>query len=98
MFTPEHPMNLHIEHRPEHGRFLAIVDGHECVADYQIANGVMALTHTGVAPQLQGRGIAAALVQAALDYAQAQGFKVDPVCSYARLYMRRHLATLALLA
>lgn len=91
-------MKLQIEHRPEHGRFLAVVDGHECVADYRLADGVMALSHTGVPAQLQGRGIAAALVRAALDHAHAEGLKVDPICSYARAYMQRHPATRALLA
>ena len=91
-------MNLKIEHRPELGRFLAVVEGHECVADYRLISGVMALTHTEVPLAVQGRGIAAALVQAALDHAQTHGLKVDPVCSYARVYMRRHPATLALLA
>ena len=91
-------MNLQIEHLPERGRFQAVVDGHTCVADYRLANGVMAITHTEVDPQLEGRGIAGALVQAALDHAQANGLKVLPLCSYARAYMRRHPETATLLA
>ena len=91
-------MNLSIEHLPERGRFQAIVDGETCVADYRLADGVMAVTHTEVAPRLEGRGIAGALVQALLDHAQAKGLKVRPLCSYARAYMRRHPETAALLA
>ena len=91
-------MNLQIEHLPERHRFRAIVDGQECVADYRLADGVLHITHTEVAPRLEGRGIAGALVRAALEHAQAEGLKVNPVCSYARAYMRRHPETAALLA
>ena len=98
MSTPPSAMNLQIEHLPERGRFRALVDGHECVADYRLTNGVLHITHTEVAPRLEGRGIAGALVRAALEHAQAEGLKVNPVCSYARAYMRRHPETAALLA
>ena len=50
----------------------------------------MRMTHTGVPAALEGRGIAAALVKEALTWAQAQGLKVDPICSYVRVYIRRH--------
>ena len=91
-------MNLQIEHLPEHGRFQTRIDDRLCVADYRLADGVMTVTHTEVPPALQGRGIAAALVQALLDHAGAQRLKVRPLCSYARAYMRRHPESAALLA
>lgn len=71
--------------------------GHRCVAVYRLIDGVMWMTHTEVPPPLEGRGIAAALVQAALDHARAQGWKVRPACSYVRVYMRRHPETQDLL-
>jgi predicted GNAT family acetyltransferase len=37
-----------------------------------------------------GRGIAAELTRAALETAEAAGWTVVPVCSYAAAYMRRH--------
>jgi hypothetical protein len=85
-------------HQLEHMRFVAEVDGHPCEAVYRMIDGEMWLTHTGVHPSLQGRGIAAALVRAALDHARAQGLKVRPACSYVRAYMRRHPDTQDLLA
>ncbi len=91
-------MNLQIEHRPEQGRFQAMVEGHACVADYRLADGVLTITHTEVAPPLSGRGIAGALTQAVLAHAGAQGLKVRPLCSYARSYMQRHPETQSLLA
>ena len=91
-------MTFAIEHLMECGRFQTHVDGETCVADYRLQDGVMLITHTGVPPRLQGRGIAAVLVQAALAHARAQGLKVNPLCSYARVYMQRHPPTQDLLA
>ena len=90
-------LNLAIEHLVGRQRFRAIVEGEACVAGYRLREGVMVIVHTEVAPRLNGRGIAGALVQAALDHAQAHGLKVNPVCSYAATYMHRHPATLVLL-
>ena len=92
------PTPLHIEHRPDQGRFQTVVEGERCEADYRLHNGVITITHTGVPPRLEGRGIAGALVQAALDHARGHGLKAAPLCSYARAYMQRHPETLSLLA
>jgi predicted GNAT family acetyltransferase len=81
---------LNIVHKPEIGRFEAIVDGHQCEADYQLDGRTMRMTHTGVPRELEGRGIAAALVETALTWAREQGYKVVPLCSYVRRYIGRH--------
>jgi uncharacterized protein len=91
-------MNLKIEHLPAQGRFQTVVEGHTCVADYRLEGGVMAITHTGVHPSLEGRGIAGALVHALLDHASDHSLKVQPLCSYASAYLRRHPEHAALLA
>lgn len=80
-----------IEHVP--GRFQARVEGHLCVADYVLRDGVMTMNHTEVHPTLEGRGIAGRLVAAAFEYARAEGLKINPVCSYVAAYMRRHPET-----
>lgn len=88
MTSPALPLD--IVHHTDIGRFEAVVDGLRCEADYQLIGQVMHMTHTGVPRQLEGRGIAAALVQAALTWARSQGYKVRPQCSYVQVYMRRH--------
>ena len=88
-------MNYTIEHNSAAHRFQTLIEGHLCVADYQVSPGVLHLTHTGVHPSLEGRGIAAALVAAAFAHAKAQSLKIDPVCSYVRVYIRRHPETQA---
>ncbi|GAB2501586.1 GNAT family N-acetyltransferase [Pseudoxanthomonas sangjuensis] len=79
-----------IRHRPEQGRFTTEVDGHEAELVYRMRNGRMVIEHTGVPEAIGGRGIAAALVKAALEHARADGLKVAAPCSYAALYIRRH--------
>jgi predicted GNAT family acetyltransferase len=87
-----------ITHDAARGRFACSVRGLECVCDYQLADGVMVFTHTAVPPALSGQGIAAALVQHALDWARANGLRVRPLCSYVAVYMQRHAQTQDLLA
>ena len=89
---------LDIVHNLDRHRFETIVDGMQGEAVYQRLGNTLHLVHTEVAPALEGRGIAGALVEAMLDYAAANGFKVIPQCSYVRAWMRRHPETQALLA
>lgn len=66
------------------------VEGNLCVLDYALHGAVMIITHTGVPPEVGGRGIAAALVRAALELARDAGWSVSPACSYAAAWMQRH--------
>jgi predicted GNAT family acetyltransferase len=79
-----------IEHDPARGRFFARLDGHLNVCDYRLAGSVMQIVHTEVHPSLEGRGIAAALVAAAVAHARVHGLQVLPRCSYVRAWLRRH--------
>ena len=81
-----------IRHDAASHRFVTEVDGHVAHLDYAPAEGRIAITHTIVPPAIGGRGIAGALVQAALEHARKGGLKVDPQCSYADVWMRRHPA------
>ncbi len=82
-------MNI-IDHDAHLQRFTTVVDGERAVLEYQVSNRVMSITHTGVPPAIAGRGIAAGLMHAAVTAAGAAGWTVNPVCSYAAAYMRRH--------
>lgn len=86
-----------VRHNEDASRFEAIVDGLLCRADYRLADGIMRIVHTEVPYALEGRGIAAQLVRAAIAHAEANGLKVEPRCGYVRAYMRRHPDTHRLL-
>jgi predicted GNAT family acetyltransferase len=83
-------MPIAVTHNPAAHRFETTVDGLLCVAAYHRSETAVDLHHTGVPQALEGRGIAAALVQAALGWAVAEGLAVRPSCSYVRAYLRRH--------
>jgi predicted GNAT family acetyltransferase len=78
-------------------RFEVVLHGQVAVCSYRRQADVLVLTHTEVPAALQGQGMAAALVQAALDWARGQGLRVRPRCSYVSSYMRRHALTQDLL-
>ncbi len=86
-----------IHHDVTASRFELQVEGGLAECAYRLQGDVMNIVHTEVPPASEGRGIAAALVHAALGYARARGHKVQPSCSYVRAYMRRHPETLDLL-
>ena len=86
-------MNAHIDHDPTTNRFTTEVDGQRSVLSYRIAGDVMQIVHTAVPPAVAGRGIAGALVKAAMGLAQRGGLRVDPQCAYARSYLQRHPET-----
>ena len=91
-------METKIEQRPERHRFEATLDGAHGRLEYRVEPGRMTIVHTEVDPALEGKGVAGALVRAALDHARANGLKVEPVCDYARSWMERHPETAALRA
>jgi Predicted acetyltransferase len=83
-------MPFAIQHDRTAHRFETEVDGVECELDYTLTAAVMTITHTGVPPEVGGRGIASALVQAAFEAARSEGWKVAPACSYAAAWIERH--------
>jgi predicted GNAT family acetyltransferase len=79
-----------VHHNPQASRFETEVDGLLCRCDYRLHDGVMLLVHTEVPPALEGRGIGAALVRAALDHAADNGLRVRPACAFVAAYLARH--------
>ena len=79
-----------ILHEVPEQRFVTQAEGHVARLDYIEDEGRLTITHIIVPPEIGGRGIAGELVRAALAYARDAGLKVDPQCSYADAWMRRH--------
>jgi predicted GNAT family acetyltransferase len=71
-------------------RFETIVDGHLAELTYRRGNGRIVLIHTGVPDDLEGRGIGAALVRAAVGTAEDEGLVVIPRCPFARRWLDEH--------
>lgn len=78
-----------VRHDEAQRRFSSLVEGHEAVLHYTLSGNAMNIVHTFVPPPIEGRGVAAELMHAALDAASHAGWTVHPMCSYALAYMRR---------
>jgi predicted GNAT family acetyltransferase len=81
---------LQIDHDGHARRLSTQLEGHTGRLDYELDGKVMSITHTRVPRPIGGRGVAAELMRSALDLAAAHGWTVNPVCSYAVAYMKRH--------
>ena len=79
-----------IAHDAARQRFATETDGQTAYLEYEQADDVMVITHTIVPSAIGGRGIAGDLVRTAVEYAKAEGLKVDPRCSYADGWTRKH--------
>ena len=79
-----------IRHDAAHHRFVTEVDGHTAYVEYEPGDSAIAITHTIVPQEIGGRGIAGQLVRAAALHARNEGLRVDPICSYADAWMRKH--------
>ena len=90
-------MDSDVHHNAAASRFELTLGGQLALCSYHRSGQVLVLHHTEVPPALQGQGVAARVVAAALDWARDQGLRVRPACSYVAVYMRRHPATQDLL-
>ncbi len=82
---PDKPRNNTKLHRYE-----LDADGHIAVAYYNLSPGIVTFTHTEVPKELEGRGIASALIRGALEDARAQGLKVIARCPFVAAYLAKH--------
>ena len=83
-------MEYEIVHHPERNRFEIHENGMTAFVEYLPYNGGIDLIHTIVPQAMQGRGIAAMLVGAAMKYARTHRLKVMPSCPYVPVYLERH--------
>jgi uncharacterized protein len=80
-----------VEHDPEHSRFVVRLPGGDAELLYApFGDDVVDLQHTEVPPSGQGKGVADALIRAALAYAREHGMRVMATCPYVQSWLRRH--------
>ncbi len=86
MSTPD------VQHQSDRSRFVVLFDdGSEAELTYsEMTDEVVAFTHTLVPEAHEGQGVGSSLVTAGLAWAEAEGRRVRPVCSYVAAYVRRH--------
>ncbi|WP_068073321.1 GNAT family N-acetyltransferase [Novosphingobium lentum] len=74
------------------GEYRAAVTGSDVIGrlTYAREGDTLVADHTLVPPEIGGRGVAADLVKALIADARANGWKIDPQCSYVEAAFRRH--------
>jgi len=75
---------------PAKHRFELLMEGQTAYIEYNTFEGGFDLAHTYVPKELEGRGIAAALVKKALRYAHDHHWQVKASCPYVSAYLQRH--------
>ena len=79
-----------ITHDPARHRFaVGAGDGTAELVYQELADGRIDIVHTEVPPSAQGEGVAAALVERALAWAEEDGREVVASCPFARSYLAR---------
>jgi len=57
--------------------------------DFDVKEKILNAYHTGVRPELEGKGIAGRLFKEMVKYARENGYQVIPSCSYILVKFRR---------
>lgn len=73
------------------GRYSTTVDGHESEMTYSRAGTErIIIDHTAVPRELGGRGVGKALVFRAVEDARKEGFKIIPLCPFAKAQIEKN--------
>lgn len=84
---------LHLSDVRERSRYEATLGDDPTPAaslSYQLSTDWIALIHTRVEPDFEGRGVGGRLVRAVLDDARARGLRVIPKCAFAIGWLHKH--------
>jgi hypothetical protein len=75
---------------PSRSRFELVEQGLTAFANYRRNADVVIIPHVESPPALRGKGTADRLMRGIVEKAQAEGFRIEPWCSYAAAWFRRH--------
>lgn len=90
---------MEFEHDATEHRWVGLIDGQVVTAlDYADDGRVVSMTRTFTNPPFRGRGLAAQVVERAVDAAAEQGRRVRPMCWYVAAWFEQHPERADLLA
>lgn len=82
--------NLEVINNVEEKRFEVRLGDQIAMIEYMRAGDNIIYTHTEVPSAFEGRGVANKMAKVALEYAKNEGLKVQPLCPFVALYIRKH--------
>ena len=82
--------SLSVVHNESANRFEIQVEDQIAELTYNLQDGRITFTHTGVPAELEGNGLGSMLVQAGLKYAWENDLKVKATCWFVNGYIERH--------
>jgi uncharacterized protein len=83
-------MEEKVIHEKENERFVIYAEGNEVYVEYSMVSDDINLYHTFTHPSLRGKGLAAHVVRAALEFAKENNLKVIPTCSYVQSFIAKN--------
>lgn len=83
-------INLPLVRNDETNQFELEVDGYTAFIEFKQRDERIWLIHTESPPELEGRGVATALVEKTLKYIESNGYKLIPWCPFVVAYLKRH--------
>ncbi|MEP7373435.1 MAG: GNAT family N-acetyltransferase [Chitinophagaceae bacterium] len=83
-------VNLELTGNETDQRFEMNVDGNIAIIEYKRYPGKIALLHTEVPSQLEGKGAATAIIEKTLAYVEKNNLKLIPLCPLVVAYIKRH--------
>jgi len=84
-------LSVQFEENARQGRFFVdLGNSHEAEMTFVRKGDEMVIDHTGVPKPFEGKGIAAKLVVAGVEFARKNERKIKPVCPYVVVQFKRH--------
>ncbi|HEX8009806.1 MAG TPA: GNAT family N-acetyltransferase [Casimicrobiaceae bacterium] len=80
-----------VDNDTAHHRFLVrLPEGEGELVYHRLAPHTLELVHTGVDPNLRGRGVAEALAETAIAYARGHAMRIVATCPYVQRWLAKH--------
>lgn len=85
-------MKIELNLEGKNGVFVMTDDNNKELGEltFMLKEEQMIVNHTGVNPELRGKGLAEKLVLEAVKYARKNQLKIIPFCSYVSVYIGKH--------
>ncbi|SIN69567.1 GNAT family N-acetyltransferase [Chitinophaga niabensis] len=81
---------LPLVNNTEAHRFEMEVDGYKAIIVYRQTPERITLLHTEVPPELEGKGVATAIIEKTLAYIETNHLSLVPLCPLVVAYIKRH--------